>query len=134
MLKELTVAQARFIALLAKTARKQRDSSLGNVPEEDLGEPMPARGEHNPVAGFGFEPASEVGHIRDAVAALSPKARQELYALTQIGQGKLPAKKLYRGLSEADRLGDDMITDAIIGDPDLHDHIAKALYETNMAA
>ena len=36
MLKDLKVDQARFIALLAKTARTQRDAVLGHVAEEDL--------------------------------------------------------------------------------------------------
>ena len=47
MLKDLNVNQARFIALLAETARMQRDAILGNVAEADLGDVTPARGEHN---------------------------------------------------------------------------------------
>jgi hypothetical protein len=35
MLKDLNVDQARFLAILARTARIQRDSLLGHVPEKD---------------------------------------------------------------------------------------------------
>ena len=49
MLRELSAEQARQIADLAKTARAARDVILDNVPEEDLGVPHPARGEHNPA-------------------------------------------------------------------------------------
>jgi hypothetical protein len=40
---------------LAKETRKARDAILNNVPEEDLGEPPVAGGEHNRTAGFGFD-------------------------------------------------------------------------------
>ena len=36
MLENLNVDQARFIALLAKTARLQRDTVLGDVPERGV--------------------------------------------------------------------------------------------------
>jgi hypothetical protein len=50
MLKDLNVDQARFVAILAKAARTQRDQFLGNVPEDALGGVKPGRGEHNPTA------------------------------------------------------------------------------------
>jgi hypothetical protein len=52
----------------------------------------------------------------------------------RIGQGHLAAKKWDRGLSEAEMLGDNVITAAIIDDPDLHDHVTKGLYEAKLAA
>ena len=58
MLKELNVDQARFIALLANTAREQRDALLGNVAEDDLGGVTPARGQHNPTAELGVRTTS----------------------------------------------------------------------------
>ncbi len=139
MLKELNVDQARFVALLAKTARAQRDSLLGNVPENDLAKELnPARGEHNPTGTLGFDPlaasAPQTVALREVVAALSPTARSELYTLVRIGQGDLAAKKWHRGLSEASLLGDDRVTVAITEDPDLHDHIMKALYEAQLAS
>ena len=137
MLKDLNIDQARFIALLARTARTQRDALLGHVAEEALGGTTPGRGEHNPTAELGFEPLRaedpQTAALREAIASLSAKARQELYALMRIGQGHLAAKKWRRGLSEADALGPDAITAAIIEDADLHDHVAKGLYEAKLS-
>jgi hypothetical protein len=139
MLKDLHVDQARFIALLANTARAQRDALLGNVAENDLDGPTPGRGEHNPTAELGVEalPADvsqPAAALREAISSLSEPARRELYALMRIGQGHLAAKKWDRGLSEAEMLGDNAITAAIIDDPDLHDHVMKGLYEAKLAA
>ena len=138
MLKDLNVDQARFVAILAKTARTQRDLVLGNVAEDDLGGPHPGRGEHNPTAELGYEPlragASQTAALREAVASLSEPARRELYTLMRIGQGHLSAKKWHHGLSEAELLGDDPITAAINEDADLHDHIAKGLYEADLSS
>jgi uncharacterized protein DUF3775 len=137
MLKDLNADQARFIALLARTARTQRDALLGNVAEEDLDGVTPGRGEHNPTAELGFEPLaaedSQTAALREAIASLSAAARQELYALMRIGQGHLAAKKWHRGLSEAEALGQDAITAAIMDDANLHDHLAKGLYEANLS-
>ncbi len=139
MLKDLNVDQARFVALLASAARTQRDSLLGNVAEDDLAKELkPARGEHNPTGALGFDPlpssAPQIVALRKAVATLSPMARSELYALLRIGQGDLAAKKWHRGLAEANLLGDEKITAAIVEDPDLHDHIMKALFEAELAS
>ena len=138
MLKDLNVDQARFIAILAKTARAQRDALLHGVREQDLGEPVPARGERNPAARLGLEPQpgddSQMAALREAIADLSEAGRREVYALMRIGQGHLGAKKWHRGLSDAETLGDDTVTAAIIEDSDLHDHIVKGLYETELMA
>jgi hypothetical protein len=137
MLKELNADQARFIALLARTARTQRDAVLGHVAEDDLGGATPGRGEHNPVAELGYEPAvataTQTSALRDALGSLSPRARQELYVLMRIGQGHLPAKKWHHGLAEADALGEDTVSAVLIEDADLHDHLAKGLYEIKLA-
>lgn len=139
MLKDLNVDQARFVALLAKAARAQRDALLGRAAEDDLAKELnPARGEHNPLAVLGFDPlpasAPQMVALREAIATLSPIARSELYTLVRIGQGDLAAKKWHRGLSEASLLGDETITAAIIEDADLHNHIMKALYEAALAS
>ena len=139
MLKDLHVDQARFIALLANTARMQRDSLLGNVAEKDLGGPTPGRGEHNPTAELGVEPlaadpSKPAAALGEAINSMSEPARRELYALMRIGQGHLAAKKWDHGLSEAEMLGDNATKAAIIDDPDLHDHVSKGLYEVNLAA
>jgi len=138
MLKSLSADQARFIALLAKTARMQRDAVLGHVAERDLGGTTPGRGEHNPTAELGFDPVrtkgSQTADLRDAIASLSEAARQELYVLMRIGQGDLAAGNWRLGLSQAEALGDSTIADAMVEDSDLHEHIAKALYETKLAS
>jgi hypothetical protein len=138
MLKDLTVDQARFIALLAKTARTQRDAVLGHVAEEDLDGLLPGRGEHNPTVELGFDPlaaeASQPTALREAIASLSARARQELYALMRIGQGHFAARQWHRGLSEAEALGEGTVTAAIIEDADLHDHLAKGLYEAGLSS
>ena len=136
MLQELNVDQARFVALLAKAARTQRDELLGNVAENDLADVRAARGEHNPTAALGFDPlrtdAAQTAALREAVATLSPTARAELYTLMRIGQRDLAAAKWHRGLSEAAMLGDETIVAAMLGDSDLHDHLMKGLYEADL--
>jgi hypothetical protein len=138
MLKELNRDQAQFVALLAKAARTQRDAFIGHVPEDDLGEAKPARGEHNPAAALGFAAfpadAPQVTALRDAIVTLSSVGRSELYALMRIGQGNLAAQKWHRGLVEAVTLGDETVTAALIEDPDLHDHLMKGLYETKLVS
>lgn len=136
MLKELNVDQARFVALLAKAARTQRDELLRNTAADDIAEMKVARGEHNPTAAMGLDPlrpgASQIVALQEAVGTLSPVARSELYTLMRIGQGDLAANKWHRGVSEAAALGDETIAAAIIEDPDLHDHIMKGLYEAEL--
>ncbi len=138
MLTTLNVDQARFVALLAKAARAQRDELLGNTAEDDLAPLTAARGEHNPTALLGFDPlrpgASQTEALREAVAALSTQARFELYTLMRIGQGDFAPNKWHRGLSEANLLGDETVTGAIVENPDLHDHIMKGLYEAEAAS
>jgi hypothetical protein len=137
MLRDLNIDQARFIALFAGTARAQRDALLGNVTEDALGGVKPGRGEHNPTAELGLEPLPaedlQAAALAEAIASLSATARRELYALMRIGQGRLAAKKWHHGLSEAEALGQDAITTALINDADLHDHLAKGLYEAKLS-
>jgi hypothetical protein len=138
MLEHLNVDQARFIAILADSARAQQNAHLGHIREEELAEPKPVRGERDPTPNLAFEPLAasdlQLSALREAVAALSPSARRELYALMRIGQGHLAAKKWHGGLTEAEGLGDDTVTGAIVEDPNLHDHITKGLYEAELAA
>ncbi len=138
MLKELDVDQARFVAILAKAARTQRDELLREVAERKLVDVIPARGEHNPTAMLAFEPlrsnAAQTAALREAIASLSPDARTELYSLMRIGQGHLAAKKWHRGVTEANLLGIETISAALLEDVDLHDHLLKGLYESDLAA
>jgi hypothetical protein len=138
MLKELNRDQAQFVAMLARAARAQRDSSIAGVPEADLTETKPARGEHNPTADLGLVAvpgdAPQLVMLREAIGGLSPAGRSELYALMRVGQGQIAAKKWNLGLAEAGTLGDDTITAELMDDPDLHDHLMKGLYETKQAS
>ncbi|HUI19700.1 MAG TPA: DUF3775 domain-containing protein [Methylocella sp.] len=136
MLSELSADQTKFIAILAKAARTERDDFLAKVAEKDIDGLQAARGEHNPVAELAFEQlppgASQSNALREAVATLSAGARCELYALMRIGQGHLAAQKWHRGLTEATGLGDEAATAMILDDPDLHDHLLKGLYELRL--
>ncbi len=137
MLTNLTLDQARFIALLAKAARTQRDALIGKVAEAELGGTKPARGDHNPTAELGYDPlppdSEQLISLREAIVTLTPTERSELYTLMRIGQGDLAAEKWHRGVSEAERLGEATITAALMEDADLHDHIEKGLYECKAA-
>lgn len=133
MLQELSADQARQIATLAKAARAARDVILDNVPDEDLGIPRPARGEHNPAGALGFDPLPlddpALIELRATVSALMPAARTELFVLMRMGQGDFAICDWERGLGEAALLGEDTVLAALTEDPDLHEHISKALYE-----
>ena len=138
MLRALNPAQAHFVALLAKTARMRRDAFLGSVREDSFAEPKAARGEHNPTAalGLGVNAASEsqISDLRDAITGLAPAGRAELYTLMRVGQGDLAAKKWYRGILDAESLGDETVTASLLEDPDLHDHLLKGLYEAKSSS
>ena len=64
-----------------------------------------------------------------AVCALMPAARAELFVLMRMGQGDLAVLDWDRGLTEAALLGEDAAFAALTEDPDLHEHLSKALYE-----
>ena len=136
MLRELSVDQAKFVAILAKAARTERDEFLAKVAEKDIDGVQSAKGEQNPIAHLGFEQlppgASQARALREAVVTLSPGARSELYVLTRIGQGHLAVQKWHRGVTEATGLGDEAATAALLDDPDLHDHLLKGLYELKL--
>ncbi len=138
MLKELSTDQARFVALLAKAARAERDAMLGHGQEKDLNGTRATRGERNPTAALGYDPLpaqdNQFAALREALDSLTAAARSELYALVRIGQGHLAAKQWHRGLEEARSLGDATVVAALIEDPDLHDHVSKGLYEARPGA
>ena len=137
MLRTLNKDQAHFIALLAKTARTERDNLLGNVAEKDLGGIEPARGEHNPTASLGFDPlpanSESLKALHDAIASLEPsRARGTLRSdarrprrsrRTKMASGHLRSRPHWRKATSA----------ALLDDADLHDHLVKGLYETEAA-
>jgi hypothetical protein len=138
MLKELNVSQARFVALLAKSARAERDAMLGHGPDRTLNEARASRGERNPTAALGYDPLPaenpQLKALRDALGSLTETARSELYVLMRIGQGQVATKHWYRGLQEAQLLGDATVCGTLTEDPDLHEHVLKGLYEADHAA
>jgi hypothetical protein len=138
MLQQLTEQQAHQIAALARAVRKARDALLDNVPDEDLAEPPAARGEHNPTAAFALDPLPpddpSVAALQRALGALAPAARSELFVLMRMGQGDYGINDWEQGLAEAELLGDQTVTAAMIEDLDLHDHITKGLYEVTPSA
>jgi hypothetical protein len=138
MLRQLTEQQAHQIAALARAVRKARDALLDNVPDEDLAEPPAARGEHNPTAAFALDPLPpddpSVAALQRALGALAPAARSELFVLMRMGQGDYGINDWEQGLAEAELLGDQTVTAAMIEDLGLHDHITKGLYEVTPSA
>ncbi len=135
-LKALNLDQARFVALLAKEARVERDEFIGRVPDKDLAGRKSRRSELDATVAAAAEvPLSQTSQLvalREAITTLSPEGRSELYALMRIGQGNLAAQKWHRGLTEATTLGDETVAATLLEDPDLHDHLAKGLFEANL--
>ena len=137
MLEFLSAEQVDLISQLAKAARLQRDKLLGNIAEGDLAEAKSARGEHNPTASLGLDPLSseapQIAALRDAVGTLSREGQAELYALVRIGRGDFAARQWADAIDEAMRLDDDTLTASLLEDSDLHDHLVKGLYVSNLA-
>jgi Protein of unknown function (DUF3775) len=137
MLKDLNVDRARFVALLAKAARAQRDAMLGHGPDKNLDGTNASRSDRNPTAALGYDPLPaedrQLLALREALDALTPAERSELYVL-RIGQGHLAANKWHRGLEEAQSLGDATVTSSLIADPDVHDHVSKGLYQAGLGS
>jgi hypothetical protein len=96
-------------------SHRQRDASITPTAAFAL-DPLPAD-----------DPSLKV--LRQAVSALPPAARSELFVLMRMGQGDLAINNWGRGLSEAERLGEETVTAAVMEDVDLHDHLTKGLYE-----
>jgi hypothetical protein len=103
------------------------------VPEEDFGELTPAHGERDPsrmpeLEGLPLD-ALEPTELPRTVRTLTPSARRELYVLMRIGKGDFAEGDWDRALADSNSLTDDTIAGAIVENPDLHDHLMKALYE-----
>lgn len=111
---------------------------LGHGPDKDLAGAKVSRGEHNPTAALGYDPLPAEDYqllaLREALDALTPTERSELYVLMRIGQGHLAANKWHRGLEEAQSLGDATVTSSLIDDPDLHNHLSKGLYQAGLGS
>jgi hypothetical protein len=135
MLTKLTSSRVRLIAELANAARNARDEVAHGIPQ--VGEPHPARGEHDRtgMGDFDLLPPGDrsVTALRNEIRLLDPGARSELFALMRIGQGELAAADWERGLSEAARLGDESVNGILADDIDLQSHLSRGLYELRLA-
>jgi uncharacterized protein DUF3775 len=133
MLYELEILEVRRIADLAAEARKVRDRLLEKVPEAELGEPKPARGEHNPAGNIGLDDVSAGDPafiaLRHGIAELPRELREKLWAVAQIGCGDIGARDWDRALSQIPNVSDDEIMARLLGEPDLHERLRKGLYE-----
>jgi len=133
MLDKINIAEVKHIAEMAKAARDARDQMLDKIRDKDLGEPKPARGEHDPSANLGLDPLP-VDHpvraaLREAITALPPSARWELSALLSLGRGDHSAKDWQKAVDDASIVGDDTTIATLLGEAGLHEYLMKGLYE-----
>ncbi|HEX2942788.1 MAG TPA: DUF3775 domain-containing protein [Rhodopila sp.] len=132
MLYELEVLEIRHIADLAQDARKLRDRLLEKVPEADLAEPGPARGEHNPPGDLTLtgvlDTQPEMLALRQALAALPRAVRMIVWAVARTGRGEADSRSREALLAAALPLSDDDIVADLMEQPDLHEHLRKGLY------
>ncbi len=137
MLHELDVLEARQIADLAADARKVRDRLLEKVRDEELGEPGPARGEHNPAGALAMNGVlamqPEFVALRDAIAALPRNIREKLWAVARVGRGDVAILGWDEVLAESVALSDSDLVSSMVAEPDLHGHLRKGLYELGAA-
>lgn len=133
MLHEIEALEVRQIADLALDARKVRDRLLEKVPNAQLGEPVPARGEHNPSGSITLngvlatEP--EFVALREAIAALPRDIREKLWVVAQVGRGDVAMRGWDEALAGASALSNDDLVAGMVAEPDLHEHLRKGLYE-----
>src|SRR6516225_10112437 len=110
-------------------------SGITPVREQELGQPKPARGVHNPAAALGLDPVT-VDHptrkaLGQAIEGLSIDARRELLALIWIGQGDYGAAELDRAFANTASTTD-LSVDRFTSEAELHDVLMKSLYELKL--
>lgn len=132
MLHELDILEARNIADLALDARKVRDRLLEEIPAADLGEPIPARGQHNAASEIVLDDvlatAPEFVTLRDAIVALPREIKQKILIASQIGRGDLAILNWDSAMETTSALSDDDIVADLLAESDLHDVLRKGLY------
>jgi len=133
MLYELEVLEAGRIADLAGELRRVRDRMLEKVKESQLGEPPPARGEHNPVSALDLEPLltrkPEFAALRDALDGLPRDIRHKLWAVAQTGGARAANANFDGLLAQAAAMGDAAVTESLLGELDLQLCLRKGLYQ-----
>ncbi len=131
-LYELDILEARRIADLADDLRRVRDALIEKVPDTGLGEPDPARGEHNPAGEVSLEPVLETKPefvtLRDAYAGLPRDIRDKIHAVMMIGRGNGAINDWEDVLAATAAMTEDALLTEIMADPDLHHHVRKGLY------
>lgn len=136
MLAKISLAEVKHIAELANAVRDARDELL-RIKREDLGEPPPARGEHDPTVALGLEPlpADHPGIVAltEAITALSDEAVHELRAVFWIGRGEHAAGEWHKALAAAAAQTRDVAIGVLVDEADLHHFLMKGLYELKLA-
>ena len=135
MLEKIAAEEVKRIAELAKAAREARDLMLEKVPDEALGQPAPAKGEHNPAAALGLEPLP-ADHparlaLKGAIDNLPSAARRELLALMWIGRNDYGTADWERAIADA-TTPFEVTTETLMEEPDLSAFLFKALYEMKL--
>lgn len=135
MLERLTVEDVKRVAQLAEAARAVRAEMLRPVREQDLGQPKPARGKHDPTAALGLDPVpfdhpTRVA-LRETIEVLSTEARRELLTLVWIGQGDFGAQEFDKAFSDTASTSD-LSVDRFTSEADLHHLLMKSLYELKL--
>ncbi len=137
MLHEIEILEARRIAELAAAARGVRDQALAPVPEAELGEPQPARGQHHPAGALSYgalpEDTAARQALRRAVVDLPAEFRRKIWAAMRIGCGDYAKGDWEEALTAAGNLPDATLVDDLADEVDLHDRLMKGLYAIGAA-
>lgn len=136
MLQKISIAEVKHVAEMARAAREARDAILDKISEENLGEPQPVRGEHNPSAGLGLDPLPSDNPVRaalrEAITALPLSARWEMQALMWVGKGDYARKDWEQAVSDASAARDAATVNTLMDQSDLHEYLMKGLYELDL--
>lgn len=137
MLHGLDILEPRSIAGLASAARKVRNRPLEKIVDADLGEPIPARGQHGPGTGIALDETldaePEYVALRDALVALPRDIKEKLLVVTQIGRGDRAMPDWSSAREAVSVLPDEDIFAALLGEPNLHDVLHKGLHVVGAA-
>jgi len=137
MLHEIEILEVRRIAELAAAARDARDQALAPVPEAELGEPQPARGQHHPAGAlsFGALPEDAPAHraLRQAIEDLPSDIWHKLWAVMRIGSSDYARDDWAKALAAADNVSEANVVDDLAEEVDLHDRLMKGLYKIGAA-
>jgi phosphate transport system protein len=133
MLHEIQILEARRIAELAAAARDARDRAFAPVPEAELGEPQPARGQHHPAGALGFIEGAAHRALREAIEGLPDDIRRKLWAVMRTGSGDYAKADWPEATTAALNLPEENIIADLVQEVDLHDRLMKGLYEIGAA-